>query len=99
MATATKNTTEAPDFAQKIREQALSSVKQGQQVSIEAAQAWVKALSVLPITDLPKVPGFPSVSDLEAAATFTFDVAADLLQAQRDFVSQFANVLVSAKSV
>ena len=98
MATATKTTTEAPEFAQKIREQALSSVKQGQKMSIDAAQVWVKALSALPVADLPKVPGVPSVSDLEALTTFTFDVAADLLQAQREFASQLANVLVSAKS-
>lgn len=95
----TKTTTEATEFAQKMREQALSNVKQGQQMSIDAAQTWVKALSVFPVAGLPEVPGFPATPDLEALTTSTFDTAADLLQAQRDFVSQLANVFVSAKSV
>ena len=58
MATATtKTTTEIPDLAQKIREQLVSTVQQGQQLTVDAAQTWVKAVSVLPIPDLPTVPG------------------------------------------
>ena len=97
--TTTKTTTEIPDLAQKIREQLLSTVQQGQQLSVDAAQAWVKAVSVLPVPDLPTVPGVPAVPGVEAATKFTFDLAADLLNAQRDFALQLANVLVPAKSV
>ena len=64
MATATTKTTptiEIPELAQKIREQFLSTVQQGQQISVDAAQAWVKAVSVIPVPDLPKVPGIPTV--------------------------------------
>jgi len=100
MATATtKTTTEIPDLAQKIREQLVSTVQQGQQLTVDAAQTWVKAVSVLPIPDLPTVPGLPSIPGVEAATKFTFDVAADLLNAQRDFALQLTSVLVPQKSV
>jgi hypothetical protein len=100
--TKTTPTTEIPDVAQKIREQLLSSVRQGQQLSVDAAQAWAKAVSVLPVPDLPKVPGItalPAVPGVQAVSKFTFDVAADLLSAQRDFALQLADVFVPAKSV
>ena len=91
--TKTTPTTEIPETAQKIREQMLSSVKQGQQLSIEAAQGWVKAVSVLPIPDLPNIPGVPAIPTIGAASKFTFDVAADLINAQRDYTLQLVNVL------
>jgi len=101
MATATTKTTptiEIPELAQKIREQLLSTVQQGQQISVDAAQAWVKAVSVIPVPDLPKVPGIPTVPSVEAATKYTFDVATDLLNSQRDFALQLANVLIPVKS-
>jgi len=100
MATATTNktTTEIPDIAQKVREQLVSTVQQGQQMSVDAAQTWVKAVSVLPVMDLPKVPGIPALPGVEAATKYTFDVATDLLNAQRDFALQLTNVLIPAKS-
>ena len=100
MATTTKTTTtEMPDLAQKIREQLVSTVRQGQQLSVDAAQTWVKAVSVLPVPDLPAVPGIPAMPGVEAATTFTFDVAADLLTAQREFALQLASVFVPKQSV
>lgn len=97
--TKTTPTTEIPDFAQKIREQVLSTVKQGQQLSVDAAQAWVKAVSVLPTPDLPKVPGIPALPGVQVVSKFTFDVAADLLNAQREFALKLANVFVPEQSV
>lgn len=101
MATSTAKTTatELPDFAQKFREQLVSTVQQGQQFSLDAAHTWVKAVSVLPIPDLPANPGVPAVPGVEAATKFGFDVATDLLNAQRDFALQLANVLVPSKTV
>jgi hypothetical protein len=87
-----------PELAQKIREQLVSTVQQGQQMSIDAAQTWVKAVSVLPVPDLPMVPGVPALPGVEAATKYTFDVATDLLNAQRDFALQMANVLAPHKS-
>jgi len=94
----TAPTTEMPALAQKIREQLVSTIRQGQQLSIDAAQTWVKAVSVLPVPDLPKVPGVPAMPGVEAATKFTFDVAADLLSAQRDFALQMAGVLAPEQS-
>jgi hypothetical protein len=106
MATATAHSstkttpeTEIPETAQKIREQVLSTVEQGQQLSIDAAQGWAKAVSVLPVPDLPKIPGVPALPSMATAITFIFDVAADLLNAQRDYALKLVNVLASAKPV
>lgn len=92
-------TAEIPEAAQRIREHLLSTLKQGQQLSIDAAQGWVKAVSVLPVPDLPRISSVTSIPTIGAASTFTFDVAADLLNAQRDYAMQLVNVLVPAKSV
>jgi hypothetical protein len=97
--TKTTPTIEIPEAAQKIRERMLSTVKHGQQLTIDTAQGWVKAVSVLPIPDLPKIPGVPAIPTIGTASKFTFDVAADLLNAQRDYVLQLVNVLAPAKSV
>jgi hypothetical protein len=96
--TKTTSTTEIPELAQKIREQLLSTVEQGQQLSVDVAQSWLKAVSVLSVPDLPAIPGLPAMPDVEAVTRFTFDVAADLLNAQRDFALQLANVVVPEKS-
>ena len=91
--------TETPDVAQKLREQLLSTVQQSQKMSLDAAQTWVKAVSVLPVPDMPTIHGIAAVPSLEAMTKFTFDVATDLLNAQRDFALQLANVLTPDKSV
>lgn len=99
MATATaKTTTQTPELAQKIRDGLLSTVTQGQKLSVDAAQTWVKAVSVLPVPDLPKIPGVPAVPGVETATTFAFDLAADLLKAQREYSLQLVNVFATAKS-
>ncbi len=101
MATATttkpSTTTEIPDFAQSLREQLLSIVKQGQQLSLDTAEAWMKAVSVIPNADLIKVPGAPVVPGVQAVSKFSLDVATDLLDAQRDFAAKLADVVVSEK--
>jgi len=89
---------EMPDLAQKLREQMMSTLQQGQKLSIDAAQTWVKAVSVLPAMDLPKIPGLPAMPGIEAATTFTFDVAAELLNAQREFALQLTHALSPAKT-
>jgi hypothetical protein len=93
--------TEMPALAQTIREQLLSTVKKGQQLSIDATQTWVKAVSVLPVhhlSDLPKIPGIPAMPAMETATTFTFDLADDLLTAQREFALKLTSAFVPAKT-
>ena len=96
--TASDTTNEMSSMAEKFREQLVSTVQQGQKMSVDAAQTWVKAVSVLPVPDLPKIPGLPSLPGMEAATKYTFDVASDLLNAQRDFALQLGTVLAPAKS-
>lgn len=90
--------TEIPALAQKSREQLVSNLQQGQKTSIDAARSWVEAVSALPFMNLPKVAGVPDMPDMAAATKYTFDVASDLLNAQRDFILQLADVLVPAKT-
>jgi hypothetical protein len=94
----TPETAEVPEAAHKIREQVLSTVKQGQQLSIDAAEGWAKAVSALNVPDLPKIPGVPAIPSLETATKFSFDVATDLLNNQRDFALKLTNVLAHAKT-
>ena len=96
--TANQTPTDMPALAQKFREQLLSTVQQGQQMTIDAAQTWVKAVSVLPAMDLPHIPGLPGLPNLEAATRYTFDIAADLLNLQRDFAMQLTTALAPAKA-
>lgn len=99
MATAnTKTPNEMPALAQKFREQLVSNVQQTQQLSVDAAQTWFKAVSVIPMMDLAKIPGIPAMPGVEAATRYTFDVAADLLSAQREFALQLANTFVTEKT-
>jgi hypothetical protein len=99
-ATATKSapkTTELPEIAQQVREQLVSTVKQGQQLTVDAVQAFTKAVSVLPTPELPEIHGVPALPGVEAVTTYTFDLAIDLLNAQRAFALQLASALTPAK--
>jgi hypothetical protein len=96
-ATTSKTTTEMPATAQKIREQLVSTIRQGQQLSVDGAQTWANAVAVLPAVEMPVVPGLPAMPGIEAAAKYTFDLASDLLAAQREFTMQLANAFLPSK--
>jgi hypothetical protein len=95
--TATK-TSELPEIAQQVREQLVSSVKQGQQLTVDAVTALTKAASVLPTPELPEIPGVPALPGVEAVTTYTFDLAIELLNAQRDFALQLASAFAPVKA-
>jgi hypothetical protein len=97
MATATKTATETdiPQLAEQIREQLVSTVRQGNQLTVEAVQAWTKAASALPT---PELPGLASLPSTEAATTYAFDLAIDLLKTQRDFALQVAAAITPSKT-
>ena len=94
-----KPAAEMPVFADTLREQLISTVKQGQQLSLDAAQTWVKTISVLPMADMPSIPGIPALPGVEAATKYAFDLTADLLSAQREYVLQLASAFVPAKPI
>jgi hypothetical protein len=88
-------------LAQQTRDQLISTIQQGQQVSIEAAQTWVETLSALPLRTMPKAPQFLAlpVGGIEAVTTFFFDVAADLLNAQRQYTLALVRLFASDEPV
>ena len=90
--------TEIPALAQKSREQLVSNLQQGRQLSLDAAQSWVKAVSALPTFDMPNIPGISAMPSMEATTKYSFDVAADLLNAQREFAIQLTNTLIPTKT-
>jgi len=96
--TKTAPTTEVSDLAQKVREQLMATVQQAQTLSVDAAKTWLKATSVTPAPVLPSMSGAPSMPGIEAVTTYTFDIATDLLAAQRDFALQLAKLLAPEKS-
>jgi hypothetical protein len=90
--------TEMLALADRFREQLVSSVRQSHQLSLDGAQTWVKAMSVFPMMDLPNLPGIPALPGMEASTMYLFDMASDLLNAQRAFALQLAGALVPEKT-
>jgi hypothetical protein len=96
-ATKTVYSTDLPEIAQQVREQLVSSVKQGQKVTLEAVQAFAKAAAKLPTPEMPEIPGVAALPSVTDVATYNFDLAVDLLTAQRDFALQLASAFTPAK--
>lgn len=88
-----------PEAVQKAGDQLISTVKQGQSVTLDAARAVAKATSTIPTPNLPKVDGAPELPDLQALTAYSFDLAIELLTAQRDFAVNLATAFAPAKSV
>jgi len=97
--TLTETVAQIPALAQKSREQLVSNLQQGRQLSIDAAQNWVKAVSALPVMDLPRIPGLTDVPDMQAVTNFAFDIVGDLLRTQREFALELTKVLLPTKRV
>ena len=101
MATTNAKTTtssELPEIAAQVREQLVSTVKQGQKLTVDAVHAWTKAASVLPVPEMPQIPGIASLPGVEAITAYTFDLAIELLNAQRDFAVQLAVAFTPTKA-
>jgi hypothetical protein len=100
MVTTTKTTTktEVPEFAQTLRDELISNVKQAQKISLDATKTFVKAVSALPVPELPTLPGVAEIPSAEALTNYTFNLVTDLLNAQRDFALQLATVLTPEKT-
>lgn len=89
-------TTDIPSIAHKFADQLVTSVKEGQQLTVDATAKLTKAVSALP--ELPTLAGVPTSPDLKALSTFSFDLAATLLQAQREFTLSMLTTM-GAKSL
>jgi hypothetical protein len=100
MPTATKTTTktEVPEFAQTLRDELIANIKQAQKISLDATKTFVKTVSAIPVPEIPTLPGVDEFPSAEAVTNFTFNLVTDLLNAQRDFALQLANVLTPGKT-
>ena len=94
----TATSSELPEIAAQVREQLVSTVKQGQKLTVDAVHAWTKAASALPVPEFPQFPGVASLPGVEAITAYTFDLAIELLNAQRDFAVQLAVAFTPAKA-
>jgi hypothetical protein len=88
-------TNEYLDNVQKLSDQLISTVKQSQSVVLDAARVFAEALPPVP-SNLSKVPGIGAVPDVEAVTSYGFDLAAELLAAQKDFVVKLASTFTPA---
>lgn len=100
MATATvfPASAELTQLADQVREQFLVTVKQGNDLALSAVNSWSKAVSAIPMPELPEMPGVPALADFSAVTTYSFDLAIELLNIQRDFALQVGSALMPAKS-
>jgi hypothetical protein len=95
----TKSTTKVDilDATQKVGEQWVSAVKQSQSIALDVARALAQV--VLPVPSrLSEARSAVGLSDVPALTACGFDLAAELLAAQKDFVVTLANTFAPAKT-
>ncbi|KXF52939.1 hypothetical protein R1X32_01625 (plasmid) [Rhodococcus opacus] len=101
-ATTTTSATPAAPIAEatnKAGDQLVSVVKQGQKVALDVAEALAKLTPSIPTPVLLKIEDAPELlPDFQALTTSGFDVAIELLTAQRDFAANLAAALTPAKA-
>jgi hypothetical protein len=99
MATTKTPTTEIPEIVTKSGEQYISALKQFQDATVEATQTWAKAVSVIPVAEMPSIPGVPAVPNAKALTTYAFDFTTELLKVQREFALQLTSALATETSL
>ena len=76
--------TTATDYAQTAQEQALKTVKQGQQVIVEAIRTWANAVEKA-IPETPVIPYSDELPKPQEIIKTSFGFAEQLLKAQKEF--------------
>ena len=89
--------TDVLDATQKLGEQWVSAVKQGQSVALDVARAFAGAWPSVP-SNLPDNPLAAALPDVPAITAYSFDLAAELLAAQKDFAVTLTTTLTPGKS-
>ncbi|HTH88269.1 hypothetical protein [Mycobacterium sp.] len=84
MTDTSKPTVDVLEATQKFGEQLVSTVKQTQSLVLDAARAFAGALPSAP-SGLSDNLGFVALPDVQAVTAYSFDLAAELLAAQKDF--------------
>lgn len=95
--TSKTNTNSILEAAQKAGEQLVSAVKQNQSIALDVARAFAEAVPPVPAR-LSKAPAVVAWSDVPAATAYSFDLAAELLEAQKDFAVRLASTFAPAKT-
>jgi|EndMetStandDraft_6_1072998.scaffolds.fasta_scaffold00672_5 hypothetical protein len=85
------------DATQKVGEQFVAAIKQGQGLYLDVVRAFAEALPAVPsrLTDNPAAGALP---DIPALTAYGFDLAVELLEAQKDFAVTLAGTFSPAKS-
>src|SRR6202022_4978449 len=86
-----------PGAAQKLGGQLVSAVKQSQNLALDAARAFAGAWSSVP-SSLSEIPNVVALPDAPTAPAYGFDLAAELLAAQKDFALTLATTLTPGKT-
>ncbi len=95
-ATNSSSTAPAPDRSRRVADGVLAGVKAGQQLTVDAVRMWAKVAAVAPVKAMPGLPGVPALPGVAAVTGFTFDLAVDLLQSQREFTLHLADAVTPA---
>lgn len=85
------------DATQKVGDQFLSAVKQSQGLVLDAAKTVADALPAVP-SGVSEAPVLSTLPDFPAFVAYGFDLAAELLAVQKEFVVTLASTFVPAKS-
>ena len=88
--------TDVLDTTQKLGEQLVTAVKQSQSLALDVARAFAGAWSSVP-SGLPENPIAAALPDVPAITAYSFDLAAELLAAQKDFAVTLATTLTPGK--
>jgi DICT domain-containing protein len=89
--------TDVLDATQKLGEQWVSAVKQGQSVALDVARAFAGAWTSVP-SNLPENPVAAALPDVSAITAYGFDLASELLGAQKDFAVALVTTLTPEKA-
>ena len=77
-------TATAPDYAKTAQEQTLKSIRQGQQVIVEAIRAWANTVEKA-IPETPVIPYSEEFPKPEELIRTSFGFAEQVLKAQQEF--------------
>lgn len=91
------NPTDIPDAVEKFGEQLVSAVKQSQSLALDAARVYAAAWSSVP-SHLREIPKSAALPDVPTVTAYGFDLAAELLAAQKDFAVTLATTLTPDKT-
>jgi hypothetical protein len=90
-------TTDVLDTTQKLGEQLVSAIKQSQSLALDAARTFAGAWSSVP-SSLSESPIAAALPDVPAITAYSFDLAAELLAAQKDFAVTLTTTLTPGKT-